>query len=104
MRTSDPIRYEVFGPFGSGYNIRVTGPSGSGSLRFTRDYAGSAVKTPTEKYDISAEGAYSANGKKVIELVGKSVITESTDLLLLALFSVNHHFQCKTGPFSHDCA
>ena len=59
----------------------LASPFHSGYLRFTRDYAGSAVKTPTEKYDISAEGAYSANGKKVIELVGKSVITESTELL-----------------------
>jgi hypothetical protein len=100
----EPIQYEIFGPFGVGYNIRVTGPGGSGSLRFLRDYAGAAVKTPTGKYDMSAQGAFSAKGEKVIELTGQTMITESDDFILLALFSVNHHYWCGTGPFARGRA
>ena len=100
----EPLQYEVFGPFGVGYNIRVTGPSGCGSLNFLRDYAGADVETPTGKYDISAEGAFSIKGKKVIELTGQNMVTESEDFILLALFSVNHHYWHKTGPFARGRA
>lgn len=100
VRGPEPIRYEVFGPFGSGYNIRVAGRSGSGSLRFLRDYAGADVVTPSGKYDMSAESAYAADGAKVIALGDDGMITDSTDALLLALFAVNHHFWHGTGPFA----
>ena len=95
----ETVEYQIFGPFGSGYNIRVKSRSGSGLLRFVRDYPGASVKTPSGKYDMSADTAYGEDGKKVIELSGQSVTTESTDLLLLALFSMNHHFVLGTGPF-----
>lgn len=100
VRGPEPIRYEVFGPFGSGYNIRVAGRSGSGSLRFLRDYAGAEVVTPSGRYDMSAESAYAADGAKVIALGDDGMITDSTDALLLALFAVNHHFWHGTGPFA----
>jgi hypothetical protein len=100
----EPIQYEIFDHFGIGYNIRVTGPGGSGSLRLLRDYAGAAVKTPTGNYDMSAEGAFSAKGEKVIEMTGQTMVTESDDFILLALFSVHHHFCRCTGPFARGRA
>jgi hypothetical protein len=102
VRGPEPIRYEVSGPFGSGYSIRVMGMSGSGSLRFLRDYAGAEVVTPSGRYDMSAESAYGADGRKAIALGDDGIVTDSTDVLLLALFAVNHHFWHGTGPFAKE--
>ncbi len=98
---SATVTYEVYGPFGQGYNIRTSGTGGSATLAYHwRDGPGADVKAPSGRYEMSDESAYDSQGNKCIQLQNGEVITELFDDLVLAIFVVNHYFATKTGPFT----
>jgi hypothetical protein len=99
IKIHSSLKYEVFGPFGSGYNIRVTGKQGTANLKFTRDYAGAIAITPNGKFEMSAESIFNSEGVKILQLIEQNFELENCDELLLAIFIVNHHFFKKSGPF-----
>jgi len=101
VHATTPLQYEVFGPFGQGYNIRVVGKGGTALLEYHwREGPGAGVTTPMGRYGISENSGHDEKGAKIVQLKDNEVITESDDELLLAVFSVNHHFWLKTGPFA----
>ena len=94
------LAYDVFGPFGTGYNIRVVGQAGTAVINYHwTDHPEIDVDTPTGRYVIADESIYDAERKKILELRGDVLSTTLTEALLLGIFAVNHHFMKKTGPF-----
>ncbi|WP_426212510.1 hypothetical protein [Massilia sp. TWP1-3-3] len=100
---SSAVMYEVYGPFGQGYNIRTSCDGDTATLSYHwRDGPGAEVLASSGRYEMSDESAYDSQGKKCIELEGDRVTTDIRDELVLALFVVNHYFATKTGPFTRN--
>jgi hypothetical protein len=104
LKIGSRFKYKVFGPFGTGYNIRVTGKTGTALLQFARDYLGALVETPQGKFEMSDESIFNGNGTRILQLTDQGIVSDHCDELLLALFVVNHHFWRKTGQFSRSGA
>lgn len=103
IKIPQQIRYEVFGPFGQGYNIRVVGFSGDAELNFcVRDGPGAQARTPQGRYEMSEDSVYDSKRTKVLELKGDEVTVNTSDILALSLFIVNHYYWLKTGPFDRS--
>ena len=101
VQMSERIGYEVYGPFGQGYNIRVSANGSTATLAYHwREGPGAEVKAPSGRYEMSEESIYDSHGKTRLKLVSNEVVTDIQDELLIALFVVNHYFATKTGPFS----
>jgi|GEM_PF-6047605 len=99
---SQEFKYEVFGPFGQGYNIKISRSFSSATLSYNwRDGGGSIVKTPTGSYEIS-ENSIFQSGKKVFEINAVDEFSPLDDNFVMALFVVNHFYYMKTGPFKSN--
>lgn len=100
---SPPVEYEVFGPFGQGYNIRVISKNGSGLLQFHWSWwPRSIATTPQGHYEITDDSGYNDSGKQIIQFYEGKMITESQDVMLLAIFSINHHYWRRTSVFTRS--
>ena len=99
IKLQSKYKYEVTGPFGTGYNIKIDGKSEDATLKFARDFSLAMVKSPSGNYEMNSESIFNNNGEKILELTEQSFYFTSNDELLLAIFLVNHHFSKKTGPF-----
>jgi len=98
---SGSYSYEIYGPFGQGYNIRVSGFSGSAQLSYNwRDSDIAAVQSPSGNFGMTETVV--RGGKKsdvILQLSGDRMDSSLTDGLLLSMFVVNHHYASRTGPF-----
>jgi len=100
VAVSSKINYEMFGPFGQRYNIRVSGKGGHGILNYCwRDGGGAPADTTRGEYKISDESVFDSRDAKILELRGLEIFTETNDELVQALFVVMYRYARKTGPF-----
>jgi hypothetical protein len=100
----DEFSFEIYGPFGQGFNIRVRRSFKSAELSYHwRDGPGAFVKTPEDTYEIS-DTAVSQPGKVLLRLKGNGDFEPINDKFALALFVVHHFYANKTGPFSRQNA
>src|SRR5690348_2106201 len=91
---SSSYSYEIYGPFGQGYNIRVSGPGGSAKLSYNwRDGDIADVQSPSGTFGMTETVV--RGGRKsdvVLQLSGDKLESTLTDGLLLSMFVVNHHY------------
>ena len=100
--SSKEFKYEVFGPFGQDYNIKVSRNFSSATLSYHwRDGGGSIVKTPNGSYEMSEVSIFQ-NGEKVLEINALEEFSPLEDDFVMALFVVNHFYYKKTGPFKNN--
>ncbi|MBB5353911.1 hypothetical protein HNR46_004176 [Haloferula luteola] len=103
IELSKNYEYEVFGPFGIGYNIRVFCADESGELHFVRD-GSCPAKTRRGRilrsYELSDTAIYSRRDGELLKLENDSEIPEIEDEVALALLILNHHYWNGTGPFT----
>lgn len=105
----EEFRYEIVGPFGVGYKIKVkkTKPkfleliSRKGILTVRRDDPGGEVRTPYGKYEMNRNSIFHKNGI-LLELGTSGAYESIQDQYAMALFIVNHYFSSKTGPFEKN--
>jgi hypothetical protein len=99
---SQEFKYEVFGPFGQGYNIKVSRNFSSATLSYHwRDGGGSIVKTPNGNYEMSEISIFQ-NGNKILQIDESEEFSPLEDAFVMALFVVNHFYYKKTGPFKNN--
>ncbi len=92
--------YEAFGPFGQGYNIKVTHGSDEAVLNYHwRDGPGAFVKSKQGKYEMSDQTVFQG-GKKLLDLTAALDFEPLEEEIIIALFIINHHYYRKSGPFS----
>jgi len=91
--------YNVLGPFGQGYNIRVELEGEEGTLSYHwREAPGAHAQTTSSTYEIHADAIYKGQ-ERILHLSRKGSFEPIDDGVAVALFIVNHHFAQKTGPF-----
>jgi hypothetical protein len=95
----EKFSFEVYGPFGQGYNIRVRKLFKKAELAYHwRDGPGAYVKTPDGEYEISDTGI-AQGGKHLMKISSTGNFEPIEDNFALALFVVNYYFSKKMGPF-----
>jgi hypothetical protein len=91
--------FEVYGPFGQGYNIRILKFMKKLTLNYHwRDGPGAAVKTLEGTYEMSGSSIFKA-GKKVLQIDQSGNFEPISDSYAMALFVLNHYYWNKSGPF-----
>lgn len=100
IQIDDMYDYEVYGPFGQGYNIKVQSQKDKGVLNYHwRDGPGAYVKTKTSKYELSTYSIY--RDTTIILEMNKDEFEPVDDQAVMALFIINHFFSRKTGIFTN---
>ncbi|MDG9671273.1 hypothetical protein ONV78_26300 [Hahella sp. CR1] len=91
--------FEVYGPFGQGYNIRILNFLKKITLNYHwRNGPGATVRTPGGTYEMSDSSIFKA-GKKILQIDQNGNFEPISDSYAMALFVLNHYFWNKTGPF-----
>ena len=104
VKLDSSYSYEVFGPFGQGYNIKISRLFKSAKLNFHwRDGPGAFGETPEGKYEMSDDMMFKG-GCKILSLAQDGSFAKIDDEFALALFVINHHFYRKSGPFNRENA
>jgi hypothetical protein len=94
--------YEIHGPFGQGYNIRISGSGGAAQLSYNwRDGPGAQVQSAGETFSMT-ETTMSGGRKSdtILQLSGGKLESAIRDGVLLSLFVIHHHYARRTGPFT----
>lgn len=98
------FNYEIYGPFGQGYNIRISRLGGFAKLSYNwRDGSGADVRSAGESFSMTETTVYCGRkSEMLLRLSGNEIGSTICDQLLLSLFVVNHHYACRTGPFARS--
>lgn len=95
------FNYEVFGPFGQGYNIKVSRSLSVATLAYCwRDGGGAMVKTPSGSYEISESSIFQKR-KKMLEMDSQEEFLPLEDDFVMALFVINNFYWTRSGPFKN---
>jgi len=91
--------YEVFGPFGQGYNIKISrwGPKAELKYHWKED-PGAFAKTPTGNYSIAPQGIF-AGEDNILKVSEGGEFIPVKDEFAMGLFVVNYLFYRKEQPF-----
>jgi hypothetical protein len=93
--------FEIFGPFGQGFNIRVSGSGRVALLQYQwREGPSASVELEGNRYEMTEDSILDSSGTTIAKLRVDELTTKEKDSLLLALFAVYHHYAKRTGPFS----
>lgn len=98
--SGNTLAYEVFGPFGQGYNVKVYGNGQEAVLSYHwRDGPESFVKFSGNEYYFDTKLIKDSKGNIILKLKGEEVVAENISNYLLCLFCVNFHYANRTGVF-----
>ena len=98
VKIPEEYSYEVFGPFGTGFNIKVSRNNTFGKLMYSRDATWGCASTELGDYEIHVKGI-ATKKERILEVSDHGSFVPINDKAAMALFIVYSHYWNKTGPF-----